>query len=199
MIDSEFHPFTGEVIASTKGRVTVAGHQNEAGRRLALPLLDHPGTAVVVAPAPVLDELKVLRERDAAPDPRLWPVCEDCESAYQLTQAIDVFSGQLVWRWMRSCKHKRAGHVLRYRDADDPADPANHERTLEVTLTRGVKAFVVTAGGNPDLNNRVFHRAVSGDGIRAGTQIGGVTGSHNGWLSKKATRSGTFTMTIAAL
>jgi len=65
--------------------------------------------------------------RDLNPQPRVWPQCPLCKTAYVLRRAL-VFSAKLgskkaklagEWLWQRDCKHRNAapeaGGVLRVR------------------------------------------------------------------------------------
>ena len=43
------------------------------------------------------------------PQPRLWPVCTECQTAFNYVWGLNFMTGKVVWSWRRECKHKKAG------------------------------------------------------------------------------------------
>jgi len=43
------------------------------------------------------------------PQPRIWPVCTECDTAFSYVWGLNFSTGKVQWTWHRECKHKKAG------------------------------------------------------------------------------------------
>jgi len=40
------------------------------------------------------------------PQPSVWPVCPTCKEPYSYQYGLNFLTGNVVWSWGRTCKHK---------------------------------------------------------------------------------------------
>lgn len=69
------------------------------------------------------DRAELASEADMMPQPLVWPACDVCLAAYQLTLPLFVFNGPRRWSWTRGCDKPRStckGAGFTLNDAEGP-------------------------------------------------------------------------------